>query len=120
VIVDKPDNEQWKVTGTCGVEHKQALPNSQEFKQEIKFENYPMTVEIRSAKDPHLQFGKLTHGTFRLDESPGGQIAAGTILLIFGIAMFAMSFYKSYRFCVKYTFKDYLARKRQQRYMVNN
>lgn len=112
VIVDKPENGEWKVAGSCGVEHKQALPNSQEFKQEIKFDNYPITVEIRSAKDPHLQFGRLTHGTFRLDESPGGQIAAGAILLVFGIAMFGMSCYKSYRFCIKYTLKGYLARKR--------
>ena len=55
-----------------------------------------------------------------LDESPGGAIAAGVILLIFAICMFGMSLYKTYRFCIKYTLKDHMRKKRQRRYLANN
>jgi len=97
---------------SCGIEHKRGLGNSQEFKQLINFYEYPIEVEVRSAKDPHIQFGILTRGQFLLDESPGGQIAAGVILLIFAILMCGMSIYKTYRFCIKYTLKDYQRKKR--------
>jgi hypothetical protein len=64
-----------------------------------------------------VKFGLRTDGNFVLDASPGGQIAAGVILLIFSIIMMLMSMYKTYRFCVKYTFKDYLRKKKEKRYL---
>lgn len=76
-----------------------------------------MSVEVRSAKDPHVRFGYETRGRFVLDESPGGQIAAGLILLFFAVLMCGMSGYKTYRFCVKYTLKDYYRKKRERRYL---
>jgi len=96
------------------VEHDEQLADSREFQQEIGFFNYPFTLEIRSAKDPHVRFGGNTRGLFILDESPSGQIAAGVLLLIFGIAMLLMSAYKTYRFCIKYTCRDYLRKRRQK------
>ena len=49
----------------------------------------------------------MTRGRFILDNSASGQIAAGSVLLIFGILMLMMSAYKTYRFCVKYTCREY-------------
>ena len=66
-----------------------------------------MKVEVRHAKDPHVLFSVLTHGSYELDEKAGGQIAAGVLLILFSICMLGMSCYKTYRFCIKYTLKDY-------------
>lgn len=93
------------------------LGDSREYHQEMEFHGYPIKLEFRSANDPHVKFGLRTKGTFILDSSPGGQIAAGAILLFFGTAMLLMSFYKSYRFCVKYTFKEYFRKKRMRQYL---
>ena len=93
--------------------------DSREFQQRINFYGYPITVEVRSAHDPHVLFGARTRGRFVLDESPGGQIAAGIILLLFAIAMLGMSAFKSYRFCIKYTCRDYLRRRRMKKYLAS-
>ena len=69
-------------------------------------------MEIRSAHDPHVLFGQMTRGRFVLDNSASGQIAAGSVLLIFGILMLLMSAYKTYRFCVKYTCREYFQQRR--------
>lgn len=79
-----------------------------------------MTVEIRSAKDPHVIFGEMTKGKFVLDDSADSQIAAGSILLLFGLLMLAMSAYKTYRFCVKYTCRGYLQRRRMMKYLASD
>lgn len=84
--------------------------------QEVAFKGYPIRVEIRSAHDPHIKFGKMTKGFYELDNSAAGQIAAGVILLLFGVAMLMMSAYKTYRFCIKYTFPNWKRDKRAARY----
>lgn len=61
----------------------------------------------------------MTKGKFVLDNSASGQIAAGSVLLIFGILMLLMSAYKTYRFCIKYTCRDYLARRKMNKYNDN-
>ena len=92
------------------------MENSREFQQIINFYDYPLTVSVRHSQDPHVRFGQMTGGTYSLDLSPGSQIAAGLILLVFAVAMLAMSLYKTYRFCIKYTLKDYLTERRRRRY----
>ena len=62
----------------------------------------------------------MTKGKFVLDDSADSQIAAGSILLIFGILMLAMSTYKTYRFCVKYTCRGYLQRRKMMKYLASN
>jgi len=62
--------EEWFMEHNCGVYHKELLKNSSMFRQEIKFSGYPFTVHVRSARDPHLEFGKLTHNSFVLDQDP--------------------------------------------------
>lgn len=52
-----------------------------------------------------------------LDQSPAGQITAGIILMFFGGIMLALSMYKTYRFCVKYTFREYFRKKRLRQYL---
>ena len=74
-------------------------------------------VEFRSANDPHIKFGLRTGGSFMLDQSPAGQITAGIILMFFGGIMLALSMYKTYRFCVKYTFREYFRKKRLRQYL---
>lgn len=39
-------------------------------------------------------------------------------MIVFAVAMLALSGWKSYRFCIKYTCRDYLRRKRMQRYLA--
>ena len=46
--------DQWYVSGTCGIYHKEAVHNSSDFRQLISFYGYPITVQLRSAKDPHI------------------------------------------------------------------
>ena len=107
----------WEVKGNCGIAWKEKLLDSSEYVQEVDFFDYPITVQVRSEHDPHVKFGLRTEGNFVLDASPGGQIAAGVILLMFAIIMILMSMYKTYRFCVKYTFKDYLRKKKEKKYL---
>lgn len=61
----------------------------------------------------------MTKGKFVLDNSASGQIAAGSVLLIFGILMLMMSAYKTYRFCVKYTCREFLQRRKMNKYKDN-
>lgn len=96
------------------------MPDSREYFQEVAFHDYPMTVEIRSAKDPHILFGEMTKGRFILDDNANSQIAAGSILLVFGILMLSMSAYKTYRFCIKYTCRDYVRRRKMRKYLESN
>lgn len=63
-----------------------------------------------------MLFGSITHGLYELDNSPGGQIAAGVILLMFAVSMLLMSLYKTYRFLIKYTFPNYNKNRRLGRY----
>ena len=69
-------------------------------------------MQIRSAKDPHVMFGILTGGSFYLGPTSSGLILAGVILLLFSFAMLGLAGYKTYRFCIKYTFKEYLRKQR--------
>ena len=39
-------------------------------------------------------------------------------MLLFALAMLGMSAYKTYRFCIKYTLRDYLAAKRRRKYLT--
>lgn len=107
-------------TKPCALQYRQRVADSREYLQEIGFHGYPMTVEIRSAKDPHVLFGQRTKGKFVLDDSADSQIAAGSILLLFGILMLAMSAYKTYRFCIKYTCRGYLQRRKMAKYLASN
>jgi len=61
----------------------------------------------------------LTGGSFYLDESPGGLLLAGVILLLFAVAMLALAAYKTYRFCIKYTLRDYFRRRRMSKYLAS-
>jgi hypothetical protein len=110
------DTEVWQITDNCGTEYERPIVDSSEYLQAIGFVGYPLVVEVRSAKDPHLLFGRMTYFLYELDNSPGGQIAAGVILLLFAVAMILMSLYKTYRFLIKYTFPNYLRNKRKSRY----
>lgn len=106
---EQPGAYSWQfLPKPCALRYSQRVEDSREYFQEVGFHDYPMTLEIRSAKDPHILFGQMTKGKFLLDDSADSQIAAGSILLIFGILMLAMSAYKTYRFCVKYTCRGYL------------
>lgn len=96
--------------------HNEAVYDSTKYLQDISFTGFPLTLEIRSAHDPHVKFGQMTSGFYELDNSASGQIAAGVILLIFGAAMLLMSAYKTYRFCVKYTFPNWQRERRAKRY----
>lgn len=104
----------------CSLQYKQGVRDSRAYLQAVEFYGYPITVEIRSAKDPHILFGQMTKGKFMLDDSAQSQIAAGTILLVFAVLMLAMSAYKTYRFCIKYTCRSYLARRRMMKYLQSN
>ena len=63
-----------------------------------------------------MAFGRMTNLLFELDNSPGGQIAAGVILLMFAVSMLLMSLYKTYRFLIKYTFPNYSRNRRLSKY----
>ena len=102
----------WQFRDFCGFEYEDPVEDSSEFLQPIEFKGIPIMIEVRSGKDPHMLFGKLTRGLYELDNSPGGQIAAGVILLMFAVSMLLMSLYKTYRFLIKYTFPRYNRSKR--------
>jgi len=108
------------LTKPCSLLYKQGVKNSSDYLQHVDFLGYPITVEIRSAKDPHILFGQMTKGKFVLDDSAQSQIAAGSILLVFAILMLTMAAYKTYRFCIKYTCRTYLARRRMMKYLQSN
>ena len=82
----------------------------------MDFFDYNVTVEIRSVEDPHVQFGEITGGSFVLDQSASALITTGSILMVFSICMLAMSGYKTYRFCIKYTLRNYLRERKMRKY----
>ena len=98
---------EWQATESCGTTHAEKLPHSSNFNQAMEFSGFPMTIEVRSAKDPHVLFGDRTKNLYALDEDAVQSESAGLILLIFGIIMMIISMYKTYRYCLKYIFKDY-------------
>jgi hypothetical protein len=97
----------WQITRLCGTEHNHAIHDSTQYLQEIGFLDSEVEIEVRSAHDPHWKFGLLTRKFFELDPPAGGQIAAGSLLLLFATCMLGMASYKTYRFCIKYTLKDW-------------
>lgn len=111
------EKESWQPLGLCGIEYNELVQDSRNFTQKIDFYGYDFNIQIRSAHDPHLKFGIMTRLTYTLDQQPGALIFAGVILLFFAVIMLAMSVYKSYRFCIKYTFRNYLRDRRQKRYL---
>jgi hypothetical protein len=54
------------------MEYDVKVDNSREFLQQVDFRGYPLIIEVRSAKDPHIIFGQESRGFFELDPSPGG------------------------------------------------
>ena len=79
-----------------------------------------MTIQIRSAHDPLIKFSHMTNGSFSLDQSTRSQVSAGIILLLFALAMLSMSAYKTYRYCIKYTMRDYFSAKRRKAYLAKS
>ena len=81
--------------------------------QEVQFFGYDIDVEVRSSRDPHIRFGRATNGRYQMDESATQLKSAGAILILFAVAMFGCSVYKTYRFCVKYTCRDCIEERRR-------
>lgn len=98
--------------------HSLLLEDSREFQQVIDFYDYPFSLQIRHKRDPLLVFADITNWTFSLDQKPSSQIAAGVILLLFSLLLLGLAGYKTYRFCIKYTLRDYIREKRRRRYLA--
>jgi hypothetical protein len=56
-------------------------------------------LTIKSAKDPHAVFKRLTSGRLELDEDPNNEFIAGIVLLVCGSIMLFIALYKLFRFC---------------------
>lgn len=107
----------WRFKGTCGFKYDQQIEDSREPIQDIDFVDYPIDIEVRSVHDPHYKFGVSTGGRFILDVSAHQMKAAGSVLIFFAICMLCMSGYKTYRFCIKYTCREWLEDQRRLRYL---
>lgn len=62
------DEYSWQFRSKpCALRYQQLVSDSREYYKEVDFHGYPIAVEIRSAKDPHVLFGEMTKGKFILD-----------------------------------------------------
>jgi hypothetical protein len=62
-------------------------------------------------------FGEITANSYVLDTKAGSSIFAGVVLMLFALSMLIMAGYKTYRFCIKYTLKDYLLERKRRKYL---
>ena len=78
------------------------MNDSRDFNQQVNFFDFEFQLTVKSAKDPHAVFKRLTNGRFELDEEPDKELFAAIVLLSAGALMLFIAAYKSYRFCIKY------------------
>ena len=67
-----------------------------------------------------MLYKTLTLGLMELDEEPKRQVVAGLVLLITAVPMLIISIYKTYRFCIKYTLREYLQDRRAAKYELEH
>lgn len=94
------------------------LNNSRDIFQEVSFDNEPLKVIVRSARDPHTIFKKLTLGKEKIDEEPRRQLIGGIIMLSFASCLMVGALWRCYRFLVDRVLRRYLASKRAEKYLV--
>ena len=94
------------------------LNNSRDVFQEVNFDNEPLKVIVRSAKDPHTIFKKLTKGKDKIDEEPRRQLIGGIIMLSFAGCLLLGSLWRCYRFCIDHVLRGYFASKRAENYLM--
>ena len=114
---DQSGNLSWEISRQCGIHQNTKINATAEKDTETLLHGYPIAIQIRHHSDPHFNFGFTTNGAFIVDQKPASLILSGIILLIFSLAMLGLSAYKTYRFCIKYTLRDFLADRRRRKYL---
>ena len=84
------------------------LEDSKIYYQDIKISNLTFKLSVLSSRSPEVIYNKVTNKKGRLDEEPAREWTVAIILLTGAVMMLLISLYKTYRFCIKYTLKDWL------------
>lgn len=104
LVISKTESN-WKIDGIFHSEHRNKTIENRDYHQNIGFNDYPITIEVRSNRDPKVVFKALTNGKEVIDEEPEKEKIAAIILLVIGSLTALITLYKIYRHCVKYELK---------------
>lgn len=69
--------------------------DSRSYEQEISFTSHPFELTVKSENDPAVLWGKLTHGTGRIDVKPEYDYIVAGILIVIGCGLMTIAVIKA-------------------------